>query len=97
MNIAFILELVRKLGPKLPQAWPDILVIVAATRRIVALLAGVPADEFVTATPRFGEAGEPANEDVNELKAACAANGVDPAECDQVVAVGHAVEKAVAA
>lgn len=97
MNIAFLLELVRKLGPKLPQAWPDILVIVGALRRILALATGVSADDFVAATPTFGAAGAPSTEDAAELKSACANNGVDPAECDTVVAVFHAAEKTVSA
>lgn len=92
MNLAFLLELVRKLGPKLPQAWPDVLIIVAATKRIFALLTGTDV------TPAsFGAAAPPAAEDVEELKQACAANGVDPAECDDVVATAHAIERTVAA
>lgn len=100
MNVAFLLTLVRKLGPKLPQAWPHVLHIMADLKAIMALMVDVSPADFDAANS-FGTASASSTagvaEDTQELKAACEQSGVDPAECEAVCNTFAAAERAVAA
>lgn len=71
MKIAILLDIVRRLGPKLPEAWPHVLIIASELKILIGILAE---DQL------FGAEGE-------EFVSLCAANGVSEEQAREALAL----------
>lgn len=87
MNLKFLFDLIRQLGPRLPEAWPHVMHIVQDLKVIHNIMTGAESFEGLQATESVGGGAD--------FLRACEEAGVNKEEAKEALTVFSAVGREV--